>query len=106
MNQRIALAIATHRRRSLLPEPDVRRELRARVGLTQSVIAGALGVTPPTVSRWEAGATPRGSALTRYLELLALLADEFDDPKMHDAAGQAASSKVADGPRRERAYQG
>jgi hypothetical protein len=63
--ERIASAIAAHGRRSQLLEPALRRILRARVGLTQTDVADTLGVCPPRVSRWESGATPRGSALDR-----------------------------------------
>jgi Helix-turn-helix domain len=52
---RIASALTEHRRRALLPEPSRRRALRRHVGLSQGVIADALGVSPPTASRYEAG---------------------------------------------------
>ena len=89
---RISSALTEHRRRALLPEPSRRRALRRRVGLSQGVIAEALGVSPPTASRYEAGiSTPKGEVLASYLQILALLETEGDDlSNVHDAAGQAA----------------
>ena len=96
MYERIASAIAAHGRRSQLPEPALRRILRTRVGLTQTDVADTLGVCPPTVSRWESGATPRGSALDRYIELLAFLATtESAVPDVHDAAGRRRRAEAA-----------
>jgi transcriptional regulator with XRE-family HTH domain len=47
------------------------RELREAVGLTQSDVARALGVRPPSVSRWEsAHARPRPEHAVALLELL------------------------------------
>lgn len=52
--------------------------VRRDAGLSQSEIAGAIGVTPAAVSRWESGArTPRGAAGTRYGELITRLAQEL-----------------------------
>jgi len=97
MHERITSAIAAHARRTQLPEPALRRILRTRVGLTQTDVADTLGVCPPTVSRWESGATPRGSTLDRYVELLAFLAtDEGSVHDVHDAAGRRRRAETAD----------
>ena len=60
-----------------------------RLGLSQRVVAGAIGMSVPMVSRYEAGISiPRGEVLARYLQVLALLAAESNSPtEMHDAAG-------------------
>ena len=102
-DDRIASALTEHRRRALLPEPSRRRELRRRVGISQSIIADAIGVSAPTASRIEAGiSAPRGDVLARYLQILTLLAAEGSDlPDVLDAAGRAASGEVADGARHE-----
>ena len=77
---RISSALTEHRRRALLPEPSRRRALRRHVGLSQGVIADALGVSAPTASRYEAGiSTPKGDVLAKYLQVLALLAVESSD---------------------------
>ena len=96
MHERIASAIAAHGRRRQLPEPALRRILRTRVGLTQTDVAETIGVCAPTVSRWESGATPRGSALDLYLDLLAFLATaESNVPDMHDAAARRRRAEAA-----------
>lgn len=47
------------------------RELRERLGLTQEKLAAKLGVTFPTVNRWENGrAEPSPLALQQIKELL------------------------------------
>jgi transcriptional regulator with XRE-family HTH domain len=43
------------------------REIRKRLGLSQSALAGVLGVSPQTVSNWETGSRPIG-----YPEMLRL----------------------------------
>ncbi len=87
MYDHIASAIAAHARRNQLPEPALRRILRTRVGLTQTDVAETVGVCAPTVSRWESGATPRGSAHDLYLDLLAFLATaESNVPEMRTTA--------------------
>ena len=46
-------------------------ELRARLGLTQAEMAGALGVRQQTISEWETGRyQPRGASV-RMLQFLA-----------------------------------
>jgi DNA-binding transcriptional regulator YiaG len=98
MNEnRFEAALGEHRRQAALPEPSRRRALRRRVGLSQSVIADAIGVSPPTVSRIEAGiSSPRGDVLARYLQILALLAAEGDDtPDVRDAAARRRRAEAA-----------
>jgi DNA-binding transcriptional regulator YiaG len=63
-------------RRQQLPDPVVRRLLRTGCSLTHADLAEELGVTRPTVTRWESGArTPRGEDFRRYVELLNVLAE-------------------------------
>lgn len=79
---RIDFAFSEHRRRAFLPAPSRRRALRRRVGLSQSVIADAIGVSPPTLSRYEAGiSAPRGDVLVSYLQILTLLAAKGTTPR-------------------------
>ncbi len=57
--------------RRALPAPALARELRRSAGVSQARVAQELGVTPVTVSRWEAGARrPRGALLVAYAKLL------------------------------------
>lgn len=52
--------------------------LRARLGLTQSEMARALGVRQQTISEWETGRyTPRGASL-RMLQFLAESREPYD----------------------------
>ncbi|MFE6225941.1 helix-turn-helix domain-containing protein [Streptomyces sp. NPDC057854] len=58
-----------------LPEPEERRRLRERWGLTTRQVATAFGVTPATVRSWERGrSAPRGSRREAYRRFLAGLA--------------------------------
>ncbi|QES52265.1 hypothetical protein DEJ50_07805 [Streptomyces venezuelae] len=58
-----------------LPEPDERRRLRERWGLSTRQVATAFGVTPATVRSWEHGrSAPRGSRKEAYRRFLAGLA--------------------------------
>ncbi len=51
------------------------RRIRVAAGLSQAELAEGCGVTPPTISRWEAGdRQPRGEPARRYAELLEALA--------------------------------
>lgn len=53
------------------------RELRERTGLTQEKFAARLGVTLPTISRWETGrAKPSPLALEKIKELLRQLGED------------------------------
>jgi putative transcriptional regulator len=56
------------------------RELRERTGLTQEKFAAKLGVTFPTINRWENGrAKPSPLALRQIQELLRALDKQGSD---------------------------
>lgn len=56
------------------------RELRARLGLTQEKMAARLGVTFPTVNRWENGrARPSPLAFKQIQDLLVDLGESGRD---------------------------
>ena len=56
------------------------RELRERTGLTQEKVAARLGVTFPTINRWENGrAKPSPLAMQRLEELLRSMGDNGAD---------------------------
>lgn len=56
------------------------RELRERTGLTQEKFAAMLGVTFPTINRWENGrAKPSPLAMQRIEELIRNMSDEAAD---------------------------
>ena len=56
------------------------RELRKRTGLTQEKFAARLGVTFPTINRWENGrAKPSPLAMQKIEELLRSMDDKASD---------------------------
>jgi putative transcriptional regulator len=56
------------------------RELRERTGLTQEKFAARLGVTFPTINRWENGrAKPSPLAMQRIEELLRSMGNDGAD---------------------------
>ena len=60
--------------------PWLIRELRKRTGLTQEKFAAKLGVTFPTINRWENGrAKPSPLAAQRIEELLRSMGDNSAD---------------------------
>jgi len=60
--------------------PRLIRELRQRTGLTQEKFAAKLGVTFPTINRWENGrAKPSPLAMQRIEELLRSMGDNGAD---------------------------
>ena len=60
--------------------PRLVRELRKRTGLTQEKFAAKLGVTFPTINRWENGrAKPSPLAMHRLEELLRSMGDNGAD---------------------------
>ena len=66
------------RARRSLPEPELRRLLRQRAGLSQEQVAEVLGVNRVAVSRYESGQrTPRGTVQLQYVQLLQRLGDEI-----------------------------
>jgi putative transcriptional regulator len=71
------------RRAALNPPADIPRlirELRKRTGLTQEKFAAKLGVTFPTINRWENGrAKPSPLALKQVEDLLRDMGDRGKD---------------------------
>lgn len=62
--------------RPVLPPPEERRALRLACRITQADLAEALGVTRPTVTRYETGRRmPHGARLDAYAEALTLMRD-------------------------------
>lgn len=60
--------------------PRLVRELRQRTGLSQEKFAARLGVTFPTISRWENGrARPSPLALKQVEELLRSMGKRGED---------------------------
>jgi len=60
--------------------PQLVRELRKRTGLTQEKFAAKLGVTFPTINRWENGRSkPSPLALKQIEELLRSMGDRGSD---------------------------
>lgn len=66
------------RMRRRLPEPSVRRLLRAKAGVSQEAIAAEVGCSRELVARWETGErNPGGRLLPAYVEVLDRLAGEL-----------------------------
>jgi putative transcriptional regulator len=60
--------------------PQLVRELRKRTGLTQEKFAAKLGVTFPTINRWENGrAKPSPLAMQRIEDLIGSMGDKVAD---------------------------
>ena len=60
--------------------PRLIREIRKRTGLTQEKFAAKLGVTFPTINRWENGrAKPSPLAMQRIEELLRSMGENGAD---------------------------
>ncbi len=65
--------------------PRLVRELRERTGLTQEKFAAKLGVTFPTINRWENGrAKPSPLAMQKIEELLRSMGDNGTDLMKRD----------------------
>lgn len=68
----------------MLPRHDdhagIIREVRTRLGLTQEKFAARLGVTLPTINRWENGrASPSPLAMRNLRELVHRMGDDGKD---------------------------
>ena len=68
----------------MLPHRDdhagIIREVRTRLGLTQEKFAAKLGVTLPTINRWENGrASPSPLAMRNLRELIHRMGDDGKD---------------------------
>ncbi len=60
--------------------PRLVRELRKRTGLTQEKFAAKLGVTFPTINRWENGrAKPSPLAMQRIEDLMGSMGEKVAD---------------------------
>ena len=67
------------------------REVRGRLGLTQEKFAARLGVTLPTINRWENGRTkPSPLAIQNLRELIASMGKEGKGLMVKFFGGQAA----------------
>jgi len=77
--------------------------LRRQLGLSQALVAGAVGCEPATVCRWESQVRrPRGQLAVRYGRLLAelgrLMSDDGSgptEPLVKEPADAAATSRRA-----------
>lgn len=69
-------ALVEEIRAARLPDPENRRRIRDRAGVSLREMARLLGVAPMTVLRWEHGqAKPRRANAASYRELLDVLED-------------------------------
>ena len=69
--------------------PRLVRELRRRTGLTQEKFAARLGVTFPTINRWENGrARPSPLAMQKIEELLRAMKERGSDLLDEISAGE------------------
>ncbi|MFJ6825501.1 helix-turn-helix domain-containing protein [Streptomyces niveus] len=87
-----------------LPDPEARRALREQAQLSKAQVARALGVSPSTVSAWEAGRDPAGEVRVKYAYLLdglsAKLATDTTpeiEPAVESTAAEPASSEPEGG---------
>jgi type I restriction enzyme M protein len=81
------------------------RELRERLGLSQEGLASALGLSFPTVSRWERGrARPDSAAFQILAQFVVNLGPEYEDLRGRFIA-DVSSGRVARRPRLEAAAQ-
>lgn len=73
----------TSKKPLVMSQPEVAqfiRELRLLTGLTQEQFASSLGVTYPTISRWENGrAKPSPLAMQKLHDVLQQMGDRAND---------------------------
>ena len=86
-----------------LPVPSVCRTVRIQAGWSQERVAQAVGISRPTISRYESGEiAPRGAARRLYAALLFELAQQKDTPPAGtDGASKSNGYSVHDGAYRE-----
>jgi DNA-binding transcriptional regulator YiaG len=71
------------------------REIRVAAGLSLADVAGAIGVSPACVQRWERDLRrPYGDPALRFGALLAALSDHLND---NDPAGETGSRSIPPG---------
>ncbi|MFH9138865.1 helix-turn-helix transcriptional regulator [Streptomyces sp. NPDC017524] len=82
-----------------LPDPEARRTLREQAQLSKAQVARALGVSPSTVSAWEAGRNPTSEMRVKYAYLLDGLSAKLTtdtkpqtEPTAEPAAADAAAA--------------
>jgi putative transcriptional regulator len=79
----VQVPVGSERRAALNAQADIPqlvRELRKRTGLTQEKFAAKLGVTFPTINRWENGrAKPSPLAMQRIEDLISSMGDKVAD---------------------------
>ncbi|MYV96482.1 helix-turn-helix transcriptional regulator [Streptomyces sp. SID1034] len=81
-----------------LPDPEARRALREQAQLSKAQVARALGVSPSTVSAWEAGRDPAGEVRVKYAYLLDGLSTKLTTdttPETEPAVESTAAEPVA-----------
>lgn len=82
-------AAAVHALRAI--PPHERRALRADAGVSRSVLAELLDVSPDRIKGYEEGATPAGESAHRYHQaLLAMTPPAAEEPLTEDAKAQLA----------------
>ncbi|MFH8569286.1 telomere-associated protein Tap [Streptomyces sp. NPDC017993] len=92
-------------RRTALPEPAQRAQLRTDYGLSQAEVAEALGVARNTVAGWESGRSePQGATRAAYAKLLDGMADQLA-PQPEDVQPAQTAHTNQDPPARATAPQ-
>jgi DNA-binding XRE family transcriptional regulator len=82
MKNALEAALARSRKRRELPDPQTRRLIRVRAGVTQADLAGAVGVDPASISRWESGGRePADLYVAGYADALGRLMAEVVGPR-------------------------
>ncbi|MFH8736783.1 helix-turn-helix domain-containing protein [Streptomyces sp. NPDC017964] len=75
-----------------LPDAVARRSLREQAGLSKAQVARALGVSPSTITGWEAGRDPAGETRAKYAYLLDGLAAKTAPPAEPEANAHEPSA--------------